>query len=553
MAAKRKRHDERDVAETEAKLEIREKQRRPLTNGEADVDAGSDTNEEVATPSKPRRGRPPGSSQKPRHFPNGVRSTTNLENSSKPERRLLFSSSRKSSSNGKAVNGAPIVRNADRSARRKSARNLIRPTATGGLSEEESLAEEDLLTRQIWEADEAESGAEQDEAGDGPLAEPATPSKSKRSARKQSPTLSPGQPPHEQYFWQNRPGRIKASSNPISSLSLLTHEQYYNQISAYQDPHEPSYEYLHAIHSRAFPQWNLELSQSFNICLYGYGSKRKLVTAFAHYIVSLSPANPPKILIVNGFNQILTPRSLLTNVAALIFGCTISTLPSKLGSQPREILANIIERLRSRKPSTDLPYYIFINSLDAPSLRRSDVPSLLAQLAACPEIQLLATCDTLTFPLLWSTAICDQYNFIFHDSTTYLSFGGLEIHSVIDVVNDLLGRSGRSIKGREGVGFVLRSLPENARNLYRLLIVELLAAMDDDNVVGGGEGGVEYGVLYQKVVEEFICSNDMGFRQLLKEFHDHQMILSKRDVTGAELLMVPWRREEMEGILEDLE
>ncbi len=108
------------------------------------------------------------------------------------------------------------------------------------------------------------------------------------------------------------------------------------------------------------------------------------------------------------------------------------------------------------------------------------------------------------------------------------------------------------MKGKEGVGFVLRSLPENARNLYRVLIAELLAAMDEDGGGGGGEGGMEYKVLYQKVVEEFICSNEMGFRQLLKEFHDHQMVVSRRDGGGAEMLGVPWRREEMEAILEDL-
>ncbi|KAL8875040.1 MAG: hypothetical protein Q9198_006550, partial [Flavoplaca austrocitrina] len=146
--------------------------------------------------------------------------------------------------------------------------------------------------------------------------------------------------------------------------------------------------------------------------------------------------------------------------------------------------------------------------------------------------------------------------------------------------------------GKEGVGFVLKSLPENARSLYRVLIAELLSQQDtgldgfeeditnigvdgdkdDDALIGtphksqrkgnsaaaaaaraaAGEACIEYRTLYQKVVEEFICSNEMGFRQLLKEFHDHQMIVSRKDVTGAEMLGVPFRRDEMEAILEDL-
>lgn len=155
---------------------------------------------------------------------------------------------------------------------------------------------------------------------------------------------------------------------------------------------------------------------------------------------------------------------------------------------------------------------------------------------------------------------------------------------MVEEVNELMGRSGRRIKGKEGVGFVLRSLPENARALYRVLVGELLS-QGMEGLEGGGDmrdeeeeedyrdeegrmlgtphkakgrgskgdvAGIEYRTLYQKVVEEFICSNEMGFRQLLKEFHDHQMIVSRRDVTGAEMLGVPFRKDEMEAILEDL-
>lgn len=35
-------------------------------------------------------------------------------------------------------------------------------------------------------------------------------------------------------------------------------------------------------------------------------------------------------------------------------------------------------------------------------------------------------------------------------------------------------------------------------------------------------------------------------------FHDHQMITSKKDALGAEFLRVPFRKEELEAIIEDL-
>lgn len=551
MAGKRKRQDGEDAVNQEEGISTRKKTRARLANGSpSGDDAASDRIPSQETPTKARRGRPPGSAQKAKALPNGAGPKSQQGTPLKPKGNDLFSTPVKAASGANGHSAIPIFGNADRSARRKSARSIVERTTTDGFSDEEDAEVEDLLARKIWDADEAESDDQQEEA-DGELGAddivPTTPSKRKSGRRKKSPTPSQNLPPHEQYFWQHRPGKIKTSNNTLSSLSLLTHEEYHNQINAYEDPHASSYAFLHSLHSRSFPQWRFELSQSFNICLYGYGSKRKLVTAFAKYLHTRSPSDPPRVLIVNGYTPTLTLRQVLTTLATLVFDCTPNTLPSKLGTQPREILTTLTNQLSISPPPS--PYLLFINSLDAPPLRRSPSPSLLAQLAASPHIHLLATCDTPNFPLVWDTNVRDQYNFLFHDTTTLESYSPVEIGSVIDDVNELLGRSGRSVKGKEGVGFVLRSLPENARSLYRVLIAELLAAMDEE---GGGEGGVEYKVLYQKVVEEFICSNEMGFRQLLKEFYDHQMVVSRRDGSGAELLGVPWRREEMEAILEDL-
>src|SRR5204863_6617005 len=110
--------------------------------------------------------------------------------------------------------------------------------------------------------------------------------------------------------------------------------------------------------------------------------------------------------------------------------------------------------------------------------RRPASQSLLAKLAAHPSINVVATADTPSFPLMWNNALRDQFNFVFHDCTTYAPYEA-EL-SVVDDVHDLLGRKGRRIGGKEGVGFVLRSLPENARNLYRVLLTEVLAILADD-------------------------------------------------------------------------
>ncbi|KAL8927942.1 MAG: hypothetical protein Q9208_002017 [Pyrenodesmia sp. 3 TL-2023] len=534
------------------------------------------------TPSKKRRGRPPGSSSKLKVTTDSPSGQHNPRSKQRGTR--LFETPSKTKPEALSEAGTPVVRNVDRSARRRSARNLVERTIAANENvEEEDTEVEDTLAKQIWNGEEADEDDDRVSSEEEPVVDsvaPETPSKRGRKGprRKQTPTPPQDLPPHERYFFQNRAGNTKTSNNTFSSLSLLSHEQYHNHINAYRDPHASSYNYLHSLHSRSFPQWRFELSQSFNICLYGYGSKRNLTSSFASYIHSQHPSSaPPKIVVINGYIATLTIRHVLTTIACAIYDCaTPSALPIKLPSQPQQILSTILHELSSSRPHS--PIYLLINSLDAPPLRRAPIPSLLAQLANSLYIHLLATCDTPNFPLLWDNQLREQYNWLFHDATTYISYGGVEIEDVVEEVNELMGRSGRRIKGKEGVGFVLSSLPENARALYRVLVGELLSQglegldgdeareeedVDEEALLGppqkakvrgrvGEAAGIEYRTLYQKVVEEFICSNEMGFRQLLKEFHDHQMIVSRKDVTGAEMLGVPFRKEEMEAILVDL-
>ncbi|MCJ1256659.1 Origin recognition complex subunit 2 [Lignoscripta atroalba] len=479
-----------------------------------------------------------------------------------------------------------LVQNADRSARRKSVRKLIERTITGNLSEDNDLDEDHSLAKRIWDPDEPGDDVAQEDAEDESEGEeilPQTPSKRGRpkgARKKRSPTPPQNLPPYEQYFYQNRPGSKKTSSNTLSSLSLLSHSEYHDRITTYSEPHKSSISFLHSLHSRSFPQWVFELAQSFSVCLYGYGSKRSLVDSFATYLHSLQPASsPPTTVIINGYAPTLNLRHILSTICNAAFG---SLATPKLPLQPAELLDSILTHLTAHPPTS--PIYIMVNSLDASLLRRAQVQSIIAHLSAHKSIHLLATCDTPSFPLLWDNGLREHYNWIFHDTTTFVPYddgkGTGEVGGVVDVVNELMGRKGGSGKGRDGVRWVLKSLPENARGLYRILIAELLSVTTEDNegrvvdesddsvenndrTINGtkpahknpsGEelAGIEYRTLYQKAVEEFLCSSEMAFRTLLKEFHDHQMIVSRKDGAGTEVLGVPLRREEMEALLEDL-
>ncbi|KAI9818507.1 MAG: Origin recognition complex subunit 2 [Pycnora praestabilis] len=556
-----KRKRDEDALDSPAQDTLTPKKTRTAPIGHNNEDGITLDDSEIVTPSKRARGRPPGSKNKQKDAPNGTAassfpSSPNLELKGK----RLFVTPTKLKEEA-ATNSTPsLVRNADRSARRKSARTLIDRTISGNLSGEDEADGEDSLARRIWNEDEGEEDdliGELDEAIEPLPGEPTTPSKRgpgrpKTTRRKRTPTPPQDLSSHDQYFFENRPGGIKTSNNTLSSLSLLDHDEYFSLMREYADPHEPELAFLNSLHSRSFNQWQFELIESFNICLYGWGSKRNLVMQFAEWLhktqndLSLSSEGSSgggTIIVVNGYTPTLTIRDILNTIASALLGS--SSQPQKLGGQPTEILDSILSHL-SGHPSS-YPLTLIIHSIDASPLRRPTTQSLLARLASHKGVNLLATADTPSFPLLWDSSLREQYNFLCHDCTTFAPYTA-EI-SVVDDVYELLGRSGRWVGGKEGVGFVLKSLPENARNLYRVLVGEQLAALEEGVDDGGG---VEYRVLYQKAVEDFICSSEMAFRTLLKEFHDHQMVSSRKDVLGTEILWAPFRKEELEGVLEDL-
>ncbi len=503
---------------------------------------------ETETPSKRGRGRPR----------NIVKHIGEADEISTPRKLLRGKASFSTpKTNGLVHTNGPLLDlpDADRSARRKSARTIIQRTIADDLTEDDG--DEDLA-RLIYDSEEQEeeeedkdededededavdsgNGGEEDKQDQENVSQ--TPSKRARGRpkgsknRKRSSTPPQDLPPHEIYFFQNRAGGTKTSNNNLSSLKLLDHEEYFSLMRDYKDPHADDMEFLQDIHSRSFIQWQFELSQAFNICVYGWGSKRKLLTSFAEHVYkSQTDHQNNKIVVVNGYFHNTSVRDILNTLAG-----AVSDHPPKLGSQVTEMLETFCEMLEAGKAKH---ITIIIHSIDGSALRRATAQTLLARLASHPQIHLIASAEHPSFHLLWDSPLRSTYNFLFHDCTTFQPYTA-EV-DVVNEVHELLGRSGRRVGGKEGVTFVLKSLNQNSRKLFQLLIAEQLAAMDEDGGYGGGgdensdideldnnrrrgnvisnkriEQGVEYRLLYQKAVEDFICGDEVAFRTLLKEY-----------------------------------
>lgn len=424
----------------------------------------------------------------------------------------------------KGSNGfTPLRQAADRSARRKSARALIEHVVGDDLTDDEE--DNDVVARRIFgeHSEDEDEEEELEEAGNVPPADTsgvdqaatpskATPARKPRRRKVRSPSPPRDLPPHEMYFAQNKPGRAQTSNNTLASLglNLLTHEEYFSLMRDTRDHHAADIEYLESLHTESFAQWTFEISQGFGVCLYGFGSKRTLLHKFATHLYSRRhKSNGDKLVIINGYAHNATMRELLSTIASAIDPSQRIPL-----AQPPTMVQSIKTLLATTAP--DMTLTLVINSIDAPPLRKPGYHAALAQLAAHPRVRVACSADSPDFALLWDIGVRSAFSFAFHDCTTFAPY--VAELDVVDEVHALLGRDAHRVNGREGIAFVLRSLPENAKNLFRLLVGEVLIAMEEEGDGAGDEpSGVEYRMVYNKAVEEFICSSEMAFRTLLKE------------------------------------
>ena len=524
--------------------------------------------------------------------PSKANGTTKLDATPSSLRKVVFSTPAKPAE--EHSEDTPSATRNDRSARRKSAKALQRNSGDNA-SDDEEIEDHGLAKEILDEQDTEESESDEAEALSSIAPTPKRRGRPPGKKRERTPSPPPNLPPHELYFFQNRTGGNQTSANTLASHLLLNHEDYYAQIQSLPGTHEADVKRLDALHKRAFGQWVFELSQGFNLCLYGYGSKRQLAMDFASYLHAQSD-KAPKIVVINGYAPGLTLIDIYKSVYCAAAG---SKAQNNAPSNPEVLTSLTLEYLDNHPPPS--PLCIIIHSLDHFNLRTKALTyPLLSRLAAHASINLVATCDSPRFGLCWNSALTKAFRWLYHDATTFEPYS-VEI-DIVEEVNQLLGRGRRRLGGKDGVAYVLKSLPENARNLFRILVAEQLALVDmepptvagagvngyDDEIIGAedeeaaardqgtpsrrGRGskakakpakavvrptvsapkGVEYRTLYNKAAEGFVCSSELNFRTLLKEFHDHQMVESRKDALGSERLVVPFGKEELEAVLEEL-
>ncbi|KAG0281113.1 Origin recognition complex subunit 2 [Linnemannia exigua] len=350
----------------------------------------------------------------------------------------------------------------------------------------------------------------------------------------------------ERYF-QDLYQKSKTSNNTLSKLPTLEHADFIQAIKRAPTKHAQEMEMLRLLYEEQFSQWFFELVSGFNLLLYGYGSKRQLLTQFATSMLTDAP-----LIIVNGYFPAITIKDILDKISSTALGYTGPT-----GSLQEQVA--FIRAYFAQPDRTLQKIYLLIHNIDGSGLRAEKVQSALSLLASCPHIHLIASIDHINANILWDTVKSARFNWVWHELTTfrpYLTETSFE--------NSIMVRQGEL--GARGIQFVLASLTSNGKGLFKVLAEHQIQAETnvDDNSNGTGSGtggggvknymelGMAYNALFKKCQENFLVSNAVTFRTQLTEFRDHRIVHSKKGPDGVEILFIPLSASVLEGILDNM-
>lgn len=413
-------------------------------------------------------------------------------------------------------------------------------------------------------------------------------------------------------YFEHANRRVQVSKHVLSALVEPLSKEEYKRLIARADRtsrHAKEIERLNAEHTKWFAQYAFELAQGFNLCFYGYGSKRGVINAFAR--AKCAPRG--HVVVINGYLPALRVRDILGAIEQ-VPGLARAP-PAAPGAGTEGHTRRVYEFFRRAQDTP--PLFLVVHNIDGPALRDARPRGLLATLALHPRIHLVASVDHVHAPLLWSAAevvarkhptsaagegevpSARGFAWVFHDLTTFVPYDE-EIGAARDVTA-LPGPGAGAGSGAGGVGggggpltevavgHVLASVTAKARKLFRLLATRQLAAMgaggggggggcgggaSHDDEAGGGKAsgdaaasgsgsgpvgiigmdryGMQYDLLFQAARQDIIATSDTALRALLGEFMDHGVVASVQTPGQPDVLWIPAPKEMLRRILKTL-
>lgn len=362
----------------------------------------------------------------------------------------------------------------------------------------------------------------------------------------------------EGYFEQHSI-RVRPSSNSISQQAPdIDYDEFSALVAESSKIAKNEKHALEFARKSLYNQWCFELEQGFNINFYGVGSKMNTIMDFVtghllDKVEQIYKSEAPSVLVVNGFNPTLKLKKVVQDILSCFVPKDSSIKYPKHISDTVGFLIDLVSEQRKSFKSKKQPRLILvIHNVDGERLRDDKSQDLLSQICAIPEVWTITSTDNINVSVLWDLYKTKNFNFIWHDLTTFEPY--INEMSFKDVLS--MGRSKKFV-GNKGAKFVLSSLTDNQRDVYRIMLrhqIEKILVGTNKQGRSGLRGNIKFGIpfkmLYDSCVEDFVVSNEVNLRSMVGEFVEHKMAKLTKDETGSEIVFIPFNFDEMERVLQ---
>ncbi|KAF7493097.1 Origin recognition complex subunit 2 [Sarcoptes scabiei] len=285
---------------------------------------------------------------------------------------------------------------------------------------------------------------------------------------------------------------------------------------------------------------NCLIQSDFNVIIYGYGSKIKILNEFVEkYLL-----DQHHFVVIKGFSKEISLRQVLI------------VLNRALENDPQETLIldpdRLIDSLRSRFQCIDRQLFIVIHSIDLLIQdRKGSMKSFLIKLLKTfrSHCHLIGSSDQANQEFLWSNSD------IAHLQLHFVPFNTFEPYLVERDLSSFEQRIGgsngwRNHQNFSSIHYVYESLNENAKKIFLIILKYFLEkrknrsrkssklSEDSNRTSTTASSGLKFDELYRICREDFLASSVTTVRQHLTEFKDHRLLRFVKAPDGCECIQL---------------
>ncbi|MES1912626.1 MAG: hypothetical protein MHM6MM_004868 [Cercozoa sp. M6MM] len=307
-----------------------------------------------------------------------------------------------------------------------------------------------------------------------------------------------------------------------------------------------------------FREWFALMSLGHNVLLCGLGSKKLLAQEFADTWLRDRP-----LIVANGYAERCCGKSILRRMlrVARAHGAEQSKVSSVARQQPRSLVRQLeramdslvatarlhpkdandairdhkreeeeeVRRLRSKLRG----FYLLVNSADGPAFRDPQQQRVLALMAQCRYISVIASIDTAS-----SFFLLDPTHWVRVDAGTFRTLNRFENAHLTESI----ASAKRSTDAQRGVGFVLKSLTRNTRDV----LLELAMVQQEQD-----GAGLDFRAWFKQCDDMLIVSRDSDMKHHLTELLDHNLVVVQRERDGSERYVIPFSADVIKSSIVD--